>query len=73
MGNTKATITNKTRPAGSFSSSYSQAAAGRLAGPVFYVYVFSLLTLLSAELSNRISGRFYAISFIFTFNLKIIG
>jgi hypothetical protein len=30
----EATITNKTRPAGSFSSRYSQ--AGCLAGPVFY-------------------------------------
>ncbi len=37
----KATFTNKTRPAaaGSFSSSKE----GRLAGPVFYVYVFSLV------------------------------
>jgi hypothetical protein len=33
----KATITNKTRKAGSFSSQ-----AGRLAGSEFYVYVFSL-------------------------------
>ena len=35
----KATITNKTRPAGSFSSSYSQ--PGRLAGPVLYVQYMS--------------------------------
>ncbi len=36
----KATITNKSRPAGSFSS--SQSGGGRLAGSVFYLYVFSL-------------------------------
>ncbi len=35
-----ATITNKTRPAGSFFPPAWQAV--RLAGPVFYVYVFSL-------------------------------
>ncbi len=50
----KASITNKTRPAGSFSSSYSQ--AGRIAGPVFYVYVFSLiLTALRETLTQYIT------------------
>jgi hypothetical protein len=38
----KDTITNKTRPAGSFSSIGSQ--AGRLAGPVFYVYCICLFS-----------------------------
>jgi hypothetical protein len=39
----KATITNKTRPAGPSSSSYSASQAGRLAGPVFYAISFSLV------------------------------
>jgi hypothetical protein len=38
----KAAITNKTRPARSFSSS-KPGEAGRLAGLVFYVHVFSLV------------------------------